>query len=143
MTQLPHSPLSHKDQTLLSEAENIIKRHAKDGKHKIGCAVQTSFGTIITAINLEGTFGCIDLCAEQIALGKFVSEHAGEIETLVAVRHPKTTEANQEIKVASPCGKCRELIFDYAPNAWVIVRDGSDIYKVKIADLLPFRYSKH
>jgi cytidine deaminase len=43
------------------------------------------------------------------------------IETIVAVRHPPPDEKDQSIRVVSPCGACRELIFDYDPKARVIV----------------------
>ncbi len=43
------------------------------------------------------------------------------IETIVAVRHPEPVESDQAIRVVSPCGSCRELIWDYDRNARVIV----------------------
>jgi cytidine deaminase len=43
------------------------------------------------------------------------------IDTIVAVRHPKPNEADRDVAVVSPCGSCRELIWDYDRNARVIV----------------------
>ena len=62
------------------------------------------------------------VCAEAVALGQAVTE-IGEtgIETIVAVRHPAPDEKDQTIAVVSPCGACRELIWDYDRNARVIV----------------------
>ena len=72
------------------------------------------------------------VCAEGVALGRVITDlgEAG-IETIVAVRHPKPTEKDRTIMVVSPCGSCRELIWDYDRNARVIVpdnwrRDGHD-----------------
>ncbi len=57
------------------------------------------------------------VCAEAVALGRAVVDlgDAG-IDTIVAVRHPPPDEKDQTIKVVSPCGACRELIFDYDPQ---------------------------
>ena len=62
------------------------------------------------------------VCAEAVALGRAVTE-VGEtgIDTIVAVRHPEPGEADQVIAVVSPCGSCRELIWDYDRDARVIV----------------------
>ena len=62
------------------------------------------------------------VCAEAVALGQAVTE-TGEtgIETIVAVRHPEPAASDQPIVVVSPCGSCRELIWDYDRNARVIV----------------------
>ena len=62
------------------------------------------------------------VCAEAVALGQAITD-AGEtgIETIVAVRHPPPEEKDRTIAVVSPCGACRELIWDYDRNARVIV----------------------
>ena len=44
--------------------------------------------------------------------------------------------------VVSPCGACRELIFDYDPKARVIVPSGKAVAVVPIAELLPNKYSR-
>ena len=44
--------------------------------------------------------------------------------------------------MVSPCGACRELIFDYDPKALVIVPNGKTPAVVPIADLLPNKYSR-
>ena len=58
------------------------------------------------------------ICAEAVALGQAIT-NAGEtgIETIVAVRHPPPEEPNRSLTVVSPCGACRELIWDYDRNA--------------------------
>ena len=45
--------------------------------------------------------------------------------------------------VISPCGMCRELISDYAPDAGVIVPSGQGEAIVPIAELLPIKYEGH
>ena len=43
--------------------------------------------------------------------------------------------------VMSPCGNCRQLLFDYAPDCMVIVTHEAKIVKVKARDLIPDAYS--
>ena len=77
---------------------------------------------MLTGVNLDAYLGRMAVCAEAVALGRAVTD-LGEtgIDTIVAVRHPKPTEADQTITVVSPCGACREMIWDYDRNARVIV----------------------
>jgi cytidine deaminase len=44
--------------------------------------------------------------------------------------------------VVSPCGACRELIWDYDQNARVIVPGDSGPEVVGIGELLPNKYSR-
>ena len=83
------------------------------------------------------------VCAEAVALGRAVVDlgDAG-IDTIVAVRHPPPDDKDQTIAVVSPCGACRELIFDYDPHARVIVPNGESPTVVPIGDLLPNKYTR-
>jgi cytidine deaminase len=83
------------------------------------------------------------VCAEAIALGRSITEKGDNgIDTIVAVRHPKPDEPDQAIKIVSPCGICRELIYDYDPKARVIVPNGKTWAVTLISDLLPNKYSR-
>ena len=83
------------------------------------------------------------VCAEAVALGQAVTV-AGEfnIDTIVAVRHPPPEEKDRPIAVVSPCGACRELIWDYDRNARVIVPGPAGPMSVGIGELLPNKYSR-
>jgi cytidine deaminase len=78
-----------------------------------------------------------------VALGRAVTE-AGEtgIDTIVAVRHPGPAAPDQAIAVVSPCGSCRELIWDYDRNARVIVPGANGPAIASIGELLPNKYSR-
>ena len=60
----------------------------------------------------------------------------------VAVRHPPPHEQDRSIAVVSPCGACRELIWDYDLNARVIVPGANGPEIVSIGELLPNKYSR-
>ena len=77
-----------------------------------------------------------------IADSAYPAQSRPGIETIVAVRHPSPPEQDQSITVVSPCGACRELIWDYDRNARVIVPGPSGPSVVAIGDLLPNKYRR-
>jgi cytidine deaminase len=131
------------DKELIAAATAAIKRRYRDDWQEVGAALRTRDGKIFTGVNLDAYLGRMAVCAEAVALGRAVVDtgDAG-IETIVAVRHPPPDEKDQAIAVVSPCGACRELIFDYDPKARVIVPNGKTPAVVPIAELLPNKYSR-
>ena len=135
--------LSDRDQELITAATEAIKRRYRNDWQEVGAALRTRDGRIYAGVNLDAYLGRMAVCAEAVALGQAVTE-IGEtgIETIVAVRHPEPADKDQTIVVVSPCGSCRELIWDYDRNARVIVPDNDDVTVTGIADLLPNKYRR-
>jgi cytidine deaminase len=135
--------LTKADKELIAAATDAIKSRYRDDWQEVGAALRTRAGKIFTGVNLDAYLGRMAVCAEAIALGRAVVDigEAG-IETIVAVRHPPPGDKDQTIKVVSPCGACRELIFDYDRDARVIVPNGKSQTAVPIADLLPNKYTR-
>ncbi len=135
--------LSKSDRELIAAATVAIKQRYRDDWQEVGAALRTRAGKIFTGVNLDAYLGRMAVCAEAVALGRAVVDtgDAG-IETIVAVRHPPPTEMDQTVAVVSPCGACRELIFDYDPKARVIVPNGKSPAVVPIGELLPNKYSR-
>jgi cytidine deaminase len=139
----PDKKLSKADKELIAAATAAIKLRYRDDWQEVGAALRTRAGTIYTGVNLDAYLGRMAVCAEAVALGRaFVDVGDAGIETIVAVRHPPPDAKNQAIAVVSPCGACRELIFDYDAKARVIVPNGKSPSVVPIADLLPNKYSR-
>ena len=135
--------LSERDQELVAAAAQAIRRRYRNDWQEVGAALRTREGRIYTGVNLDAYLGRMAVCAEAVALGRAVTE-TGEtgIETIVAVRHPEPQEADQAIAVVSPCGSCRELIWDYDRNARVIVPTANGPAITAIGELLPNKYSR-
>ncbi len=131
------------DRELIDAATAAIKQRYRNDWQEVGAALRTRSGKIFTGVNLDAYLGRMAVCAEAVALGRaFVDLGDDGIETIVAVRHPPPDEKNQTIAVVSPCGACRELIFDYDPKARVIVPNGKTPGVVAIGALLPNKYSR-
>jgi len=135
--------LGKNDRELIEAATAAIKSRYRDDWQEVGAALRTRAGTVYTGVNLDAYLGRMAVCAEAVALGRAVVDlgEAG-IDTIVAVRHPAPSEKDQAIVVVSPCGACRELIFDYDPKARVIVPGGLHPMVVPIGELLPNKYRR-
>src|SRR5438093_3964210 len=135
--------LSQRDQELIAAAREAIKRCYRNDWQEVGAALRTRTGRIFTGVNLDAYLGRMAVCAEAVALGQMVTE-VGEtgIDLIVAVRHPRTSEPDQTIAVVSPCGSCRELIWDYDRNARVVVPGANGPAVCSIGELLPNKYSR-
>ena len=135
--------LNKADKELVEAAIAAIKQRYRDDWQEVGAALRTRSGEVFNGVNLDAYLGRMAVCAEAVALGRAVVDlgDAG-IDTIVAVRHPPPGEKDQTIPVVSPCGACRELIFDYDPKARVIVPNGKSPAVVPIAELLPNKYTR-
>jgi cytidine deaminase len=135
--------LSERDQDLIAAATAAIKSRYRNDWQEVGAALRTRDGRVYTGVNLDAYLGRMAVCAEAVALGRAVTE-AGErgIDTIVAVRHASPNEPEQVIAVVSPCGSCRELLWDYDRHARVIVPSPSGPIIAGISDLLPNKYSR-
>jgi cytidine deaminase len=135
--------LSKADKELIAAATAAIKLRYRDEWQEVGAALRTRSGKVFTGVNLDAYLGRMAVCAEAVALGRaFVDLGDDGIDRIVAVRHPPPDEKDQTIAVVSPCGACRELIFDYDPQARVIVPNGKVPSVVTIGALLPNKYSR-
>ena len=137
------SALSEADRALAEAASDAIRKRYRYDWQEVGAALRTRSGKVFTGVSLDAYLGRMAVCAEGVALGRAVTD-VGEtgIETIVAVRHPDPEEPDQEIAVVSPCGSCRELIWDYDRNARVIVPSADGPVVAGIRELLPNKYSR-
>jgi cytidine deaminase len=135
--------LSQADRELVEAARDAIRRRYRFDWQEVGAALRLRSGRIFTGVSLDAYLGRMAVCAEAVALGQAIT-NAGEtaIDTIVAVRHPPPEQKDRAIAVVSPCGACRELIWDYDRDARVIVpgEDGPTV--ALIGDLLPNKYNR-
>ena len=135
--------LSNEDEELIAAATEAISLRYRDDWQEVGAALRTRSGKVFTGVNLDAYLGRMAVCAEAVALGRAVVDVGDDgIDLIVAVRHPPPADKDQTIAVVSPCGACRELIFDYDRKARVIVPSGKSAAVVPIADLLPNKYTR-
>ena len=101
-------------------------------KFKVGAALLTSSGKIIGGANVESASYGLTCCAERIALFKALTD--GE-KHFIAVAVVARWDGGP-----MPCGACRQLLAEYAPDAKVFIADSDDLKVVKtftVRGLLP------
>ena len=119
-------------QRLIDEARQIIAKRFKQDHHHIGAALLTKAGKLYSAVHVEAYVGRVTVCAEAIAIGMAAADGDTDIAAIVAV--------DRFGKIVAPCGLCREMISDYAPDAKVILAEDQ---VVPILNLLPFKYVRN
>lgn len=97
--------------------------------YPVGAALLAADGTIYTGCNVENAAYPATICAERTALVKAVSEGQRQFEAIAVVTD----------NGGSPCGLCRQMLYEFAPDLRVIVanRDGQVLYEHALSDLLP------
>jgi cytidine deaminase len=92
-------------------------------RFQVGAALLTGSGEIIGGANVESASYGLTCCAERIALFKALTE-GWKIFAAIAV---VARCAGGPV----PCGACRQLLAEYAPDAKVFVADSDDLNKIK------------
>jgi cytidine deaminase len=101
-------------------------------KFKVGAALLTKSGEIIGGANVESASYGLTCCAERIALFKALTDGK---KNFVAVAVVARCDGGP-----MPCGACRQLLREYAPDAKVFIADSGDLKKFKtftVRELLP------
>ncbi len=125
--------LTAQDHALIAAARAAIIRNY-DHIHfnfTVGAAVRCADGEVYTGVNVYSIHGA---CAEQVALGAAITQGERAFEAIVDVRGPKGEE------IIPPCGNCRQILCDYAPDCQVILAVGGTLGKVPAGELLPWSY---
>ncbi|UCD57840.1 MAG: cytidine deaminase [Candidatus Hydrogenedentota bacterium] len=122
-------PIDTEDEKLIEAARETLEKRYRSRRHTVAAAVLCESGKVYTGINVEAV--AYGPCAEPIAIGRAFTDGDWEIKAIVAVGKEG---------VLSPCGNCRQLIFDYAPDAVVIFDDNGKIVKTEARNLLPGYY---
>jgi cytidine deaminase len=141
-SQCSVAALSAADHALIAAAHDVLARHYKLFWHTVAAAIRGGDGRVWTGLHLGATVGRLSVCAEAVALGRALLEGDGEVDTVVAVRHPKPEEADRELAVVPPCGGCREMLLDHCPDARVIVLGSGGLTKLAVRELLPRPYRR-
>ena len=126
--------ITHEDRDLIRIALSTLENNFDDGvyRHTVAAALRCKDGRIFSGVNCDGIHGS---CAEYITMGMAISAGVREFDTIVAV-HEKAANS-----VLAPCGNCRQMLVEYAPDIKVILNnDKKEMIKVSIKDLLPFAW---
>ena len=104
-------------------------------KFKVGAALETVEGGIVTGCNIENATYGLTLCAERVALVKALSEGHTTFTRIAVVAD---TEAP-----TPPCGSCRQLLWEYCGDIEIILGNLSTLTgQFRLASLLPLPFDR-
>jgi cytidine deaminase len=102
--------------------------YAPYSNYRVGAALLTGSGRMYLAANVENAVYPLTMCAERVAVFKAISEGEMEFEALAVV----TSNGG------SPCGACRQVLREFAPNLPIYIADAEgNCRETSVADLLP------
>ncbi|GGI77106.1 cytidine deaminase [Deinococcus wulumuqiensis] len=125
------------DPQLLAGAQAAFKQaYAPYSRFRVGAALRTPDGQVFFGANVENSSFGLTRCAEQSAVQALATAGGRTFTDLVVY-----SEASPP---ASPCGACRQILFEFAPDARVVCTNSQgDIVSGLVRDFLPhgFRLS--
>ena len=102
--------------------------YAPYSNYSVGAALLTKSGRIYLGANVENASYSLTVCAERIAVFKAISEGEREFAAIAVV----TSNGG------SPCGACRQVLREFAPDLSIYIADAAGNYRqTSIAELLP------
>jgi cytidine deaminase len=116
----------------LMDAARAVREHAHAdySGFKVGAALETADGTIVTGCNIENATYGLTVCAERVAMFKALSEGHREFRRIVVVAPPEAP--------TPPCGACRQILWEFAGDLEVILANlKGETGRHRIGELLP------
>ena len=96
----------------------------------VGAAVKTEDGKVYIGCNVESASYGLTVCAERVAIWKALSEGERKFTELAIVADTET--------LTPPCGTCRQIIWEFAKNATIVLANlQGETQVVSIRELLP------
>jgi cytidine deaminase len=100
---------------------------------KVGAALETADGTIITGCNIENATYGLTVCAERVAMFKALSEGYRKFRRIAVVAD---TDAP-----TPPCGACRQILWEFGGDLDVILANlRRETGRHQLKDLLPLPF---
>lgn len=121
------------NETLVKMAYEVAeKAYTPYSNFKVGAALLTEDGKVFTGCNVEcASFGGTN-CAERTAVFKAVSEGYTKFTKIAVV----STGAI----FTYPCGICRQVLNEFAPDIDIILDDHGTIKVINLKEMLPYSF---
>ena len=106
---------------------------AEFSRFKVGAALETTDGVIVTGCNVENASYGLSMCAERVALFKAISEGRTAFTRIVIVAEtPAPTP---------PCGACRQLLWEFCGDVEIILANMESVHSThRLSALLPLAF---
>jgi cytidine deaminase, homotetrameric len=107
--------------------------YAPYSNFRVGAALRTKGGQLVTGCNMENSAYGLAICAETLAVASAVSQGLTEFDEIAI--------ATEDSEPTPPCGACRQVLNEFAPNIRVssYTRDGKEA-TWSLEELLPHAF---
>jgi cytidine deaminase len=128
------------DELVAVARQAATRAYAPYSNFRVGCAVESVEGAVVTGANMENACYRLGLCAEQSALT--AAQHSFGLDRVARIAVVGGTDAT----VCTPCGGCRQAILEAAQLSGRDVEilcasgDGSAVERHRIGELIPFGF---
>jgi cytidine deaminase len=121
---------------LIAAARAAFDRAIADySRFKVGAALETANGEIITGCNIENASYGLTMCAERVAMFKALSDGHRDFRRIVVFANTVTP--------TPPCGACRQILWEFAGDLDVLLATPAGLQAThRMADLLPGAFDK-
>ena len=123
--------------TALVAAARRVRRYARAdySGFRVGAALETADGTIVTGCNIENATYGLTVCAERVAMFKALSEgrrHFRRIAVVADTREP-----------TPPCGPCRQILWEFGGDLEIVLANlRRETARLRLKDLLPMPFDR-
>jgi cytidine deaminase len=123
-------------ETLLTAAQDAFEEaYVPYSAYPVGAALEAADGTVYTGCNIENANYSNSLHAEEVALGKAVTDGVREFERLAV-----TSAAEDGV---TPCGMCRQSLAEFCAESFAVICGSPDGYeRYALGELLPETITK-
>jgi len=126
-----------------SEDAHQLRRVAKAASERayvpysrfhVGAALRFPDGDVVTGCNVENASYGLTICAERAALVRAIAEGRDTAEIDLIAVHVDGADGQ-------PCGMCRQVIAELAPNAMIAFVSGGEYVSCTAEEILPHAFS--
>jgi cytidine deaminase len=112
------------------------RARAPFSRFKVGAALETADGQVVTGCNIENATYGLTLCAERVAIFKAISDGHQAFRRIAVVAD--TSEPTP------PCGACRQILWEFAGDIEVILANlDGETGRFRLSALLPLPFDAH
>ncbi|HEV7501198.1 MAG TPA: cytidine deaminase [Vicinamibacteria bacterium] len=110
-----------------------LQAYAPFSRFKVGAALRTRAGDVVTGCNVENASYGLTMCAERVAIFKAISEGRRDFDAVAVVADSP--------RLTAPCGACRQLLWEFGGDLWVHIVDlRGHSRTVRMSALLPLPF---
>ena len=132
--ELTLASITNSEESLVAAATDARTRaQSRYSGFKVGAALETDDGAVVTGCNIENATYGLTLCAERVALVKALSDGRTRFTRIAIVADTSDP--------TPPCGACRQLLWEYCGDIDVILANlERTTATLKLASLLPLPF---